>query len=135
MGLPVRSSRAKRALKVPELLRREVSRLGDELLARRFQPRVRDEAVARRHGFNYAVAVFAEWRAQAFYLCVRYRTPTGRPEEEFVVRTTRMQYAGSGRFHLAYFRHTERWQPVYFGLTAAECFQAIEDEAIFWPLT
>ncbi|MGH7433460.1 MAG: hypothetical protein ACREJL_06890 [Candidatus Methylomirabilales bacterium] len=120
---------------MPDAIRREVSRLGEYLLSHRFQPRVRDEAVARRHGFNYAVAVFSEWRGQNFSFCVRYRTPSGRPEEEFVVRTTRMQYTGSGRFTLAYFRHTNRWQPVYFGLTVTGCFQAIEDEEIFWPLT
>ena len=49
--------------------------------------------------------------------------------------TTRLEYAGSGRFHLAYFRHTGRWQPVYHGLTPAECFEAIEQEEMFWPLT
>ena len=37
--------------------------------------------------------------------------------------------------HLAYFRHTDRWQPVYLGLTADECFDTIEQEEIFWPLT
>ena len=46
-----------------------------------------------------------------------------------------MEYAGRGRFHLACFRHTDRWQPVYHGLTPTECFEAIEHEEIFWPLT
>ncbi len=87
----------------------------------------------RKRGFNYAVAVFSEWRGQAFYLCVRYRTP--EPTEEFVVRSTRLEYTGRGRFDLAYFRHTDRWQPVYHGLTPAECFETIEQEEIFWPLT
>jgi hypothetical protein len=30
---------------------------------------------------------------------------------------------------------TNRWQPVYFGLTVAECFEVIEAEELFWPLT
>ena len=114
-------------------LRREVTRRGDELLARKFEPLLAHETGMRKAGFNYAVAVFSEWRGQSFYLCVRYRTP--RPTEEFVVRSTRLDYAGRGRFHLAYFRHTDRWQPVYHGLTPDECFEAIEQEEIFWPLT
>jgi hypothetical protein len=42
---------------------------------------------------------------------------------------------GRGRFELAYFRHTNRWQPVYSGLTVQECFDTIEAEEVFWPLT
>lgn len=87
----------------------------------------------RKHGFNHAVAVFSKWRGQSYYWCIRYRTP--EPTEEFVVASTRLEYAGRGRFHLAYFRHTDRWQPVYHGLTPDECFEAIEQEEIFWPLT
>lgn len=114
-------------------LRREVTRRGNELLARKFEPLLAHATGMRKHGFNYAVAVFSEWRGQSYYLCVRYRTP--RPMEEFIVRNTRLEYADRGRFHLAYFRHTDRWQPVYHGLTLDECVEAIEQEEIFWPLT
>ena len=122
-----------RAAGVSDALRREVTRRGDELLERRFKPVLAHETGMRKHGFNYAVAVFTEWRGQSFYLCVRYRTP--EPAEEFVVRSTRLEYAGRNRFHLAYFRHTDRWQPVYLGRTVDECFDTIEQEEIFWPLT
>lgn len=103
------------------------------MLARKFAPLLAHETGVRRHEFNYAVAVFSEWRGRSFYLCVRYRTP--RPAEEFVVRSTRLEYAGRDRFHLAYFRHTNRWQPVYYGLTVEQCFDTIEQEEVFWPLT
>ena len=116
-----------------EQLRREVTRRGDELLAKKFEPLLAHESGMRKRGLNYAVAVFSEWRSHSYYLCVRYRTP--KPTEEFVVRNTRLEYAGRGRFHLAYFRHTDRWQPVYHGLTLDECFETIEQEEIFWPLT
>lgn len=122
-----------KAAALPEALRRDVTRRGDELLERKFRPLLAHETGMRKHGFNYAVAVFSAWRGQSFYLCVRYRTPA--PAEEFVVRTTRLGYAGRGRFHLAYFRHTDRWQPVYDGLTLDECFETIEQEEVFWPLT
>jgi len=118
---------------LPESLRRELTRRGEELLSRKFAPLLTQEKGMQAHGFNYAVAVFSEWRGRSFYLCVRYRTP--RPGEEFVVRSTRLEYAGRDRFHLAYFRHTNRWQPVYQGLTAEQCFDTIEQEEVFWPLT
>lgn len=125
--------RAEDALSEP--LRQEITRRAEDLLACRFRPSLRREVQGQEHGFNYATDVFPEWRGASFYLCVRYRTPSGRPEDEFVVRTTRLQHLGGGRFALAYFRHTNRWQPVYSGLTVAECFDVIEAEAVFWPLT
>ncbi len=130
-----RSRRTGTRADVPNLLRDEVAHRGEELLARKFRPLLGQESRAREQGFNYAVALFTEWRGRSFYLCAKYRPPRGRPKDEFVVRTTRLEYAGGGRFNLAYFRHTNRWQPVYFGLTLKECFAAVEDEEIFWPLT
>jgi hypothetical protein len=59
--------------------------------------------------FNYPIAVFSEWRGRAFYLYVRYRARSRRPEDDFVVRHTRMTLTGFGRFDLAYFRHTDKW--------------------------
>lgn len=64
-----------------------------------------------------------------------YRTPRGNPADDFIARTTRLTYVGLGRFELACFRHTNRWQPVYFGLTVPECFETIEQEELFWPVT
>jgi hypothetical protein len=85
--------------------------------------------------FNYPIAVFSEWRGKAFYLNVRYRARSRRPEDDFVVRHTRMTLTGFGRFDLAYFRHTGRWFTVFAGLTAAECFREIEENEVFWPTT
>ncbi len=116
-------------------VRDDVTRRAVQLLARRFRPTLEEEERARVHGFNYAIDVFPEWRGASFYLCVKYRTATGKPGDDFVVRTTRLRHIGRGRFELAYFRHTGRWQPVYVGLTVNECFDSIEAEEVFWPLT
>jgi hypothetical protein len=85
-----------------------------------------DSAAAGRHGRLP--------KTKAFYLCVRYRTGKGRPQGDFVVRSTRLTMTGFGRFELAYFRHTERWFTVHRRLTAAECFKEIEGNGIFWPV-
>jgi hypothetical protein len=125
----------KSAAQVPEGLRREVTRRGEELVARKFTPLLNTEPSIRKRDFNYAVAVFTEWRGRSFYLCTRYRTPQVRPIEEFVVRSARLEFAGQGRFHLSYFRHTDRWQALYHGLTLDQCFDTIEECEVFWPLT
>lgn len=120
---------------VPDSVRQELARRVDELLGRKFRPLLLREGRDRELGFNHAIDVFSEWRGPSLYFCVRYRTPSGRPEDDFIVRTTRLKLTGRGRLDLAYFRHTNRWQPVYSGLTLDESFAAVEAEEMFWPLT
>ncbi len=119
--------------RVPTDLRQQVDRWANEWLRTKFG-RLLELRAADPGPFNYPVEVFSEWRGKAFYLCVRYRTGKGRPQGEFVVRSTRLTMTGFGRFELAYFRHTERWFTVYRGLTATECFREIEGNEIFWPV-
>ena len=69
-----------------------------------------------------------------FYLGATYRTPSRRPEDDFIVRSARMLLSGFGRFDLAYFRHNDRWCTVARGLTAKQCFAEIEENEVFWPV-
>ena len=119
---------------VPALLRQQVDRWARVWIENTFSRHLELRAL-NPGSFNYPIAVFAEWRGKAFYLCVRYRARSRRPDDDFVVRHTRMTLTGFGRFDLAYFRHTGRWFTVYHGLTAAECFREIEANEIFWPTT
>ncbi len=119
---------------VSALLRQQIDRWAESWLNAKFARFL--ELRARDPGpFNYPIAVFAEWRGKAFYLCVRYRARSRKAEDDFVVRHTRMTLTSFGRFDLAYFRHTDKWFTVYRGLTAAECFREIERNEIFWPTT
>jgi len=119
---------------VPAALRQQIDRWAERWLTAKFARLL--ELRARDPGsFNYPIAVFSEWRGNAFYLNVRYRARSRRPEDDFLVRHTRMTLTGFGRFDLAYFRHTNKWFTVYSGLTAAECFQEIEENELFWPTT
>jgi hypothetical protein len=118
----------------PAMLRRQVDSWADTWLKAKFSRLL--ELRAQDPGpFNYPIAVFSEWRGKAFYLNVRYRARSRRPEDDFVIRHTRMTLTGFGRFDLAYFRHTDKWFTVFRGLTAAECFREIEGNEIFWPTT
>ena len=119
--------------KVQTDLRRQIDRWADQWLTQKFS-RLLEVRAASPGPFNYPVEVFSEWRGKASYLCVRYRTRTRRPEDDFVVRHTRMTMTGFGRFELAYFRHTGRWFTVHRGVTAAECFREIEAKEIYWPV-
>ena len=119
---------------VPVVLRRQVDGWANTWLATTFSQLL--EMRAREPGpFNYPIEVFSDWRGKAFYLCVRYPSRSPRPEDDFVVRHTRMTLTAFGRFGLACLRHTDRWFTVYRGLTAAECFKEIEGNEIFWPTT
>ena len=117
---------------VPVLLRQQVDRWADAWLKVTFS-RLLELCPQDPGPLNYPIAVFSEWRGKAFYLNVRYRARSRRPEDDFVVRHTRMRLTGFGRFDLAYFRHTDKWFTVYRGLTASECFREIEGNEIFWP--
>ena len=119
---------------VPSLLRQQVDRWASPWLQLKFS-RLLELRALDPGPFNYPIEVFSEWRGKAFYLSVRYRARSRRPEDDFVVRRTRMTLTGFGRFDLAYFRHTDKWFTVYRGLTAAECFREIEANEIFWPTT
>lgn len=118
---------------VPAGVRQQVDRWANGWLPTKFS-RLLELRAADPGPFNCPVAVFSEWRGKAFYLCGRYRSQTRRPEDEFVVRSTRMTMTGFGRFELAYFRHTDRWFTVYRGLTAEACFNEIEGHEVFWPV-
>lgn len=119
---------------VPDLLRQQIDRWASAWLQSKFSRLLALRALDPGP-FNYPIEVFPEWRGKAFYLSVRYRARSRRPEDDFVVRRTRMTLTGFGRFDLAYFRHTNKWFTVHRGLTAAECFQEIEENEIFWPTT
>ena len=118
----------------PELLRQRIDRWASTWLQSKFS-RLLELRALDPGPFNYPIEVFPEWRGKALYLSVRYRSKSRRPEDDFVVRRTRITLTGFGRFDLAYFRHTNKWFTVHRGLTAAECLQEIEENEIFWPTT
>ena len=119
--------------KVPDQLRQQIERWAEAWIKRTFASALELRA-ADPGPYNYPITVFCEWRGKAFYVCARYRARSRRPEDDFIVRRARMTLRGFGRFDLAYFRHTERWFTVYYGLTAADCFTEIEENELFWPM-
>ncbi len=118
---------------VPSDLREQIDHWAEQWLRQRFA-RLLELRALDPGPFNYPVEVFVEWRGKTFYLCARYRARSRNPEDDFVVRRTRMTMTGFGRFDLAFFRHTERWFTAHRGLTASQCFTEIEANEVFWPV-
>lgn len=84
--------------------------------------------------WGYVSDVYGKWYRSYYYFCAtyRYEAPEAKmPERE--VKFTRLEYAGSGKFHMAYFRHTGQWWQVFDNLTLEECLEQVEKNEIFWP--
>ncbi|WP_202915906.1 DUF3024 domain-containing protein [Pontibacter pamirensis] len=84
--------------------------------------------------WGYVSDVYGKWYRSYFYFCATYscKAPDAiMPERE--VKFTRLEHAGAGKFHLAYFRHTGQWWQVYENLTLKDCLHTIEQEQLFWP--
>lgn len=118
---------------VPGELRQQIDRWAGAWIARKFSSLLQLRA-ADPGPYNYPVEVFSEWRGKSFYINAKYRTPSGRPEDDFIVRRARMTLTGFGRFDLAYFRHTDRWFIVFRALTVSDCLEHLEGNEIFWPV-
>lgn len=117
---------------VPQDVKAQIDRWADRWIPNTFG-RLLDLRAKDPGPFNYPIEVYSEWRGYAFYLCCRFRSRSRRPEDDFVVRHTRLTTTHFGRFDLAYFRHTEKWFTVFRALTAAECIKEIEGNELFWP--
>lgn len=85
--------------------------------------------------WGYVSEVYGKWYRSYYYFCALYRYPPDkgylRPEME--MKSARLAYAGSGHFHLAYFRHTGQWWQVFENMALEDCLQEIETNQIFWP--
>jgi hypothetical protein len=70
---------------VPALLRQQVDRWAERWLKAKFA-RLLELRAQDPDPYNFPIAVFSEWRGKAFYLNVRYRARSRKPEDDFVVR-------------------------------------------------
>ncbi|MGI8544529.1 MAG: hypothetical protein ACR2MD_13800 [Aridibacter sp.] len=83
---------------------------------------------------NYLVDIFTKWSRNRFYFYSKYRCPDPRAiSPSFEMGFARMAHIGDGKFNLAYFRHTGKWNEIYEGLTAEEYLKEIENSGFFHP--
>lgn len=106
---------------------------GDRLVEAHIKPTY-VELPPKKPRFNYLADVYTKWRGRYYYFMARYATPgPDRIAPFFDIGFARLEYARTGRFHLAYFRHTGKWWQVYSDLTLDEALDLIRDGGIFSP--
>jgi hypothetical protein len=118
---------------VPEGLKAEVKAKADALVEAHLKPTF-IEPPPEGKDWNYIIDIDTKWNRSFFYFCSTYACPGPNAlSPTFESPFARMEYIGTGRFNLAYMRHTGKWWEVYQGLTADECLESIRDEGIFRP--
>ena len=129
---PARAFRRSKA-PVPPDIKREVQRRARDLIHSTLKPR-HIQTPPKKAQFNYLVDIHSKWRGPFFYFCSKYCSPGPNAlSDSFESRFARLQYVGSGRFNLAYFRHTGAWWEVAQLLSLEECLSWIEGGNIFSP--
>lgn len=84
--------------------------------------------------WHYLTGISTKWHRSFFYIVGQYASPfPDALAPTFESSSARMEYAGDGRFNLAYFRHTGKWWQIHQGLTLDESFEAIRDQGLFHP--
>lgn len=129
---PARAFRQSKA-PVPPDIQREVQRRTQELIDSTLKPR-HIQPPPKKAEFNYLVDIYSKWRGPFFYFCSKYCSPGPHAlSPSFESKFARLQYAGDGRFNLAYFRHTGQWWEVAQLLSLEECLARIQAGGIFTP--
>ena len=83
---------------------------------------------------NYLVDISTKWRGRFFYFVSKYACPGPTATSPFFeVGFARLEYERSGRFSLAYMRHTGQWWQVYADLTIDKALKVIGEEPLFQP--
>jgi hypothetical protein len=119
--------------RVPVPLKQEVQRQAQNLIDSILKPRY-VQPPDKKVQFNYLVNIHSKWRGPFFYFCSTYCSPGPNAlSPSFESKFARLQYAGKGRFHLAYFRHTDRWWEIAQFLSLQECLSWIESGHVFVP--
>lgn len=120
--------------KPSEAEKREITaaceRLIEDVLKPRFLPEIRPTE------FNYCVDIFGKWHGTKYRFLQRFRNdrPDRYVEPEFTTPFARIEYVGRDRFDLAYFRHTEQWWPVDYGVTLDEALELLVAKGIYHPI-
>jgi hypothetical protein len=83
---------------------------------------------------SYLTGITTRWHRSFFYLVGTYASPgPDALSPGFESPFARLEYAGGGRFHLAYMRHTGKWREAHRGLTLDESIETIRGHGLFHP--
>jgi len=129
---PSRAFRQSRA-RVPPDIQQQVQRQAQNLIDSILKPRY-IQPPDKKAQPNYLLDIHSKWRGPFFYFCSTYCSPGPNAlSASFEAKFARLQYAGEGRFNLAYFRHTGQWWEIAQLLSLEECLSRIESGHLFLP--
>jgi len=119
--------------KVPDDVKADVQQKAEALVSSHLKPRFVKEPPEDTQ-WNYIVDIHTKWYGSYFYFCSKYRVPAPNAiSEYFEEKFARLEHTGSGKFNLAYMRHTGQWWEIAQGLTLEECLEMIREDPLFQP--
>ena len=108
----------------------EVVRAANAFIEAELTPRLKPPPKNPR--FNYVTGFATKWHGRFFYLIAEYASPGPNAiSPTFEQSFARLERTAEGKFHLAYYRHTEEWWTIERDRTLAECFATIRDNGLF----
>jgi len=118
---------------VSEATRAEIERKADELIETTLAPK-HVEPPPENPNFNYIAGLSTKWHGRYFYFVATYACPGPNAiSPTFEVNFARLEHTATGRFNLAFVRHTEKWHELFADMTLDECLKSIGDDPWFQP--
>ncbi len=86
--------------------------------------------------YSYLTDVYTKWRGNYLHFCQKFKSENpDKIKPEFERSFVRLEYLRSDSFNFSYFRHTGKWFPVATNLTLNDCFEMIESNPNFHPIS
>ena len=118
---------------VPDSMKKQATTRADKIIETVFKPRY-VKPPPKKARFNYIVDIYTKWHKNCLYFRARYASPGTNALSPFFEHSfTRLEYMRTGRFNLAYMRHTGRWWVVFEDLPMEEAFVTVRDQVLFHP--
>lgn len=118
---------------VPQQIKCSVSAHARDLINSQLKP-THIKPPPKSAKFNYLVDISAKWKGRFFYFVSKFACPGPNAMSPFFeTGFARLEYQSSGKFNLAYMRHTGKWWQVYVELSIHDAISTIAEEQIFQP--
>ncbi len=119
--------------KISDALKVEIERKANHLIETSLKAKY-VETPPKDPKFNYVIGLSTKWHSRYFYLVATYACPMPNAiSPTFEVNFARLEHTATGRFNLAYMRHTGKWHELFTGQTLEECLASIRDDPWFQP--
>jgi len=118
---------------IPQGLKDDLTAKARDLIERELKP-VHVKPPPKNTQLNYIVDIFTRWRGRYFYFMAKYACPSPNAISPFFeVGFARLEYLNSGKFNMAYMRHTGQWWEIREDVPMAEALVAVCTDSIFHP--